>query len=79
MKPAPPFFLSRIALIAGWTLHGLSPYATGCPICETQGGREVRAGIFGADFWPTLGALAAPFLILAAGVIWYHRRPGGAR
>jgi hypothetical protein len=43
--------------------------AAACPLCHTDLGRQVRAGIFGSDFWSNLLFVLLPFpifLLLAA-------------
>ena len=37
--------------------------AAACPLCHTDLGRQVRDGIFGADFWPNLLSVLLPFPI----------------
>jgi hypothetical protein len=41
-----------------------------CPVCDTETGALVRAGIFDGRFVPTLLAVAAPFPVLVAAVAW---------
>ncbi len=36
----------------------------GCTVCDTELGQQIRAGIFDAEFWPTLAAVLAPFPVL---------------
>jgi hypothetical protein len=43
--------------------------ASGCPICSTEAGAAVRAGIFNASFLPTLLEVIAPFPVL--GLVLY--------
>lgn len=38
--------------------------ASACPLCNTETGQQVRAGIFGNDFWPTLLTVLSPFPVL---------------
>ena len=39
--------------------------ARACPFCEGTGGvNPVRNGIFDADFWPNIGAMVLPFVLL---------------
>ena len=42
----------------------LPAVADACPVCESETGREVRAGIFGEDFGPNLLMTLLPFPIL---------------
>ena len=46
-------------------LLALAPFAAACPFCDGGPGgvNEVRAAIFGDDFWPTVGSLLLPFPI----------------
>jgi len=63
----PTRFLRFVAASGIW-LFPLA--ASACPICNTETGQQVRAGIFGNDFWSTLLDVISPFpvllLILAA-------------
>ena len=36
-----------------------------CPLCDTQTGQQVRAGIFNGGFAGTLSAMLLPFLVMA--------------
>jgi hypothetical protein len=47
--------------------------AAACPLCRTEFGREVRAGIFGPDFWPNMFFVLLPFpiLLLLAAALHY--------
>jgi len=60
-----PFF---IAVIAG-TFPAL---ASACTVCDSETGQQIRAGIFGEDFWTTLLAVASPFPVLLLGIAAYH-------
>ncbi len=51
----------RFAAACAWLLP-LGAFA--CPVCNTETGRQVRAGIFGEDFWSTLAAVLSPFPVL---------------
>jgi len=54
--------------------------ATACPVCDSDSGQQVRAGIFDADFGRTLIAIALPFPILLGMVLAIHfGRPIGGR
>lgn len=60
----------RSLTIAGATLFPL--VAAACPICNTETGELVRAGIFGNDFWTTLLVVASPFPVLLLAIAAYH-------
>ena len=45
---------------------------TACPICNTETGQQVRAGIFGDDFWSTLLVVVSPFPVLLLVIAAYH-------
>lgn len=47
--------------------------AVACPICHTEIGEQVRAGIFDADFWTNMLFVLAPFpvLLLLAAALHY--------
>ena len=45
-----------VALVA--TLSSASPLA--CTLCHSRTAEDVRAAIFGADFWGNVGALFSP-------------------
>jgi hypothetical protein len=57
--------------------------AAACPLCHTDLGRQVRAGIFGADFWSNLFFVLLPFpifLSLAAALHYgFGRRTPNAK
>src|SRR5215470_4175033 len=57
--------------------------AAACPVCHTDLGRQVRDGIFGADFWPNLFFVLLPFpifLSLAAALHYgFSRRTPNAK
>ena len=40
--------------------------ASACPVCNTETGQEVRAGIFNENFTSTLAATMAPLPVLLA-------------
>ncbi len=51
----------------------LSPATTfACTLCDTDTGRQVRAGIFEEHFWPTLIGVIAPFPIMLLAVAAIH-------
>ena len=55
--------------------------ATACTVCDSEVGQQVRAGIFGQDFWSTLFAIVAPFPVLLGAIaavqfgLFRSRRP----
>jgi hypothetical protein len=58
------------AVAAGVTL---SPSAArACPVCHTETGSKVRAGIFGEDFGSNLLLTLLPFPVLAGLVLLAH-------
>jgi hypothetical protein len=46
--------------------------ASACPICDTDTGRQVRAGIFDENFWITLAMVLAPFPVLLLVLLAMH-------
>lgn len=38
--------------------------ASACPVCESETGRQVQAGIFNAQFWPNVFMTLLPFPVL---------------
>ncbi len=46
--------------------------AAACPLCDTESGQQVRAGIFNEEFWTTLLVVASPFPVLLLGIAAYH-------
>jgi uncharacterized membrane protein len=48
---------------------------TACPVCDTETGQQVRAGIFGGNFASDLFATALPFVILLVLVALLHFGP----
>ncbi|MBA2622098.1 MAG: hypothetical protein H0U88_00570 [Chthoniobacterales bacterium] len=38
--------------------------AFACTVCDTDTGEQLRAGIFGSDFWSTLLVVVSPFPVL---------------
>jgi hypothetical protein len=59
----------------------LAAPARACPVCAGPTGREVRAGIFGADFVPNLLTAALPFPIVLglAAALHFGFGPRGGR
>jgi hypothetical protein len=48
-----------------------SPWA--CPFCGSETGRQVRANVFGDDFWINAASVmsSVPVLLLIATALWY--------
>jgi hypothetical protein len=46
--------------------------ASACPICDTDTGRQVRAGKFDENFWITLAMVLAPFPVLLLVLLAMH-------
>jgi hypothetical protein len=46
--------------------------AAACPLCDTETGQQVRAGIFNDEFWRTLFVVISPFPILLLAIAAYH-------
>jgi hypothetical protein len=54
--------------------------AAACPVCHTETGRQVREGIFGADFGFYLLVTAMPFVVLLGiTALIYFGLPRGLR
>jgi hypothetical protein len=53
--------------------------AWGCPLCESETGERVRAGIFDADFGRHLLVTSLPFPVLIGIVALIHGGPGPRR
>jgi hypothetical protein len=49
-----------------------SAAARACPVCDTETGQQVRAGIFGEDFGSNLLVTALPFPVLLLIVALIH-------
>jgi hypothetical protein len=63
---------ARVAPLVVAFLAAAATAAPACPVCVTETGAAVRAGI-AADFATTLAAVLAPFPVLAATVALLHR------
>ena len=48
-----------------------------CTVCDSETGQQVRAGIFGSEFVPTLAAVMSPFpvLLLVVGLLHFINSP----
>ena len=44
-----------------------------CTLCHSRLAADVRAAVFGPDFWTNLGALLMPLPVLAAAVLLVRR------
>ncbi|MES2467472.1 MAG: hypothetical protein V4675_09245 [Verrucomicrobiota bacterium] len=49
-------------MIAGVFLLPMA--ASACPLCNTETGQQVRAGLFNDEFWPTFLMVLLPFPVL---------------
>jgi hypothetical protein len=47
-------------------------FAAACTVCDSETGQQVRAGIFGDEFWTTLVGVVAPFPVLLIIIAFYH-------
>jgi hypothetical protein len=61
--------LSAVVLVVG-ACH--APPAAACPICKSETGEQVRAGIFGADFGWNLLVTLLPFPIFLGIAMAFH-------
>jgi hypothetical protein len=61
-----------LALAVGLTTLVVAPPAAACPVCNSDTGQQVRAGLFGEDFGRNLLATALPFPILLGVVAAIH-------
>lgn len=52
LKVYAPFVVSMVA----------TP-ASACPLCHTETARQIRAAIFGPDFWFNVGVTILPFVL----------------
>ena len=43
-----------------------------CTLCHTDQAQELRAAVFGSDFWPNLAISLLPFVILVAIAMLVH-------
>lgn len=46
--------------------------AGACPLCDSETGRAVRAGVFDGSFLANLGVLLAPFPVIAGASVLVH-------
>lgn len=69
-----------VAILAGASPILFARAAHACPVCNTETGAAVRAGIFDDRFVARLLATLAPFpVLLAAVAALHHGWPGGDR
>ncbi len=47
--------------------------ALACTLCHSRIAEDVRAAVFGADFWSTMGAVFLPVPVLLAAVFLVRR------
>jgi len=68
--------ISRLVARGSFTAVLFSDYLLACPLCHTQTGRQVRAGIFDAHFSGNLLCTLIPFpLFLCIVAVIYYRFP----
>lgn len=65
---------AAIAASAGALVIFVTP-AAGCPICDAEEGRQVRAAIISEEGVRAAGAIAAPFVLTTLGALWLGRPP----
>lgn len=58
-----------------WALLVAAPNAMACPVCHTETGKKVRAGIFNEEFGSNAAMTLLPFLILISVVAVIHFGP----
>ena len=46
--------------------------AAACTVCNSETGQQVRAGIFGDEFWTTIVGVVAPFPAMLIVIAAYH-------
>jgi hypothetical protein len=68
----PTGFAQTFGVVTGLALSALPATLLACPICSTETGQQVRAGIFDENFWGTLVAVVSPFPVLLLGIAAYH-------
>jgi hypothetical protein len=59
-----------LAALLGWLASG---WALACPVCETETGRQIRAGIFDASFPRYLVISLLPFAVVTLAVVLVPR------
>jgi len=59
--------------VAGAAMMSAAP-AWACTLCHSNVAEQVRAALFGVDFWSNLGAVAAPIPLLLGAVLFAARR-----
>jgi hypothetical protein len=71
-----PARLFRTALLPALLLLPAAA-ADACPVCQSETGKQVRAGIFNADFGSNLLAISLPFPVLlgVAAALHFGFRP----
>ena len=58
--------MKRLHVVVAWVAACWGAAASGCPVCDSATGREVRAGIVAGDFGSNLLAVVLPFAAVAA-------------
>ena len=58
--------LTNLCCVALATVVSAASEASGCPVCDSENGRQVRAGIAGGDVALGLLAAALPFAVVLA-------------
>lgn len=69
MRPNHP--QKRFAKTAAFLLW-VPALASACPLCDSETGKQVRAGILGDDFWSTLMVVVSPFPVLLLALAAYQ-------
>lgn len=64
--------VSTVAVVLA--LLGATP-AAACPVCSSETGERVRAGVFGAEFGANALLIALPFAVLFGVVALLHFGP----
>ncbi len=81
-KPGKRRLLRRALQCAAFSVAPalFTPAASACPVCHSETGKEVRAGLFNEDFTSNLVASIIPFPIFLGIVAAIHGFParGGA-
>lgn len=70
--PYVPFAIESVARFARIFLVLFTSAAYSCPLCHTQTGEQVRAGVFNSSFGFNLLAIALPFPVFAGVVAWIY-------
>lgn len=68
--PSPARVVALLAALFGWLASG---WAMACPVCETDTGRQIRAGIFDDSFPRYLAISVLPFAVVTLAVVLVPR------